>query len=182
MNKDTPEDFEVEDSENYLSQKVGIKDIAMRAYEQCLLEGRKEMIPGGTTTRIMKGQPIEIEIPNQREIFKNTVRSFEVVLNSNFNKFDEIKKKIKESNEDIKNAREDYNNQIWLINNPQKSKEFRAYSEESVKLQTNKQYRATIIFGTKYEMYVVELYRERLLILSDLIGRLNYFEESGAGT
>jgi hypothetical protein len=70
----------VEDSENYSSNSLGIKEIALEAYRKCFVEGSKEMTKGGVSTKIINGKIIRIDIPNQREIFINCVRGFGVLL------------------------------------------------------------------------------------------------------
>ncbi len=183
MKQDIPDEFEVEDSENYQGGSGGtIKEIAMRAFDRCLNEGSKEMIPGGVGYKFIGGVERQVIIPNQREIFINTIRSFEVIMKPYYDNHDDIEEKIKESDKNIKNAKEEYNHQMWLINNPKTGESFRAYSEETKDIQKHKQNETNLVFGTEYEMYVVYLYRERLDILGELLKNLNHFDEAGVGT
>lgn len=178
------DNFEVEDSENLHAETYGIKDVGMRAYERCLIEGDKEMVPGGRGYKIIHGVEREVTIPNQREIFVNTVKSFSIIMNPFLEdkRAVDIKKRLEENIKDINKARENYNKEITKQTTTPLPTNFKAYGEGSQKKNYEEAKTECILIGTTFEKYKVELYRKKLLILSDLLNLINYFEDESAGS
>ena len=68
-------DVEIEDvgSGGLTKNKKSFKSITMDQYHKCCIEGSKEMTLGGVTTRFIDGEEISYAVPNQVEIFINSV-------------------------------------------------------------------------------------------------------------
>ena len=66
------------------------RDVVLRAIEKIRLEGSKEMTKGGEITQMFDGEPVVITIPNQRNIYIQSINTFYDLL---VNFFDEKFKK-----------------------------------------------------------------------------------------
>ena len=136
-----------EDAENWQKQTVGIKEIALEQYRRCMSEGSKSF-NGADGAR-------------QREIFINAVKSMEVIL------YPKIldKKNYKEIN-------------LNVVENERKISELKSkYSQTYQRLKDNQQPINEPLLKDNFERDSVELYREKLVILSILLEKLNYFCE-----
>ena len=155
------EEVQVEDSENYgAGEAAGIKGIALEQYRRCIIEGSKEMSRGGTTTKVINGKVIKMEIPNQIDIFVNCVVSLGVILSPEFlehEEYTEEKDKIEEEESKLKEKG------IYAVRNSAKNK------SDAVK--------------SYYELLLVNLYRKKLKLYSKLLKEINYYDEgSGIAT
>lgn len=140
-------DILFEDAENWSKQTVGIKEIALEQFRRCMNEGSKNF-NGPDGTK-------------QREMFINAVKSMEVIL------YPKIldKKNYKDINLNIvENERK--------ISNLKKQ-----YVDTYQRLKDNQQPINEALLKDNYERDLLELYREKLVIISILLERINYFCE-----
>jgi len=73
--------IEVEDGENFYGQKNMSKEqIILKSLQRCMDEGSKEMTEGGILRRVIDGKVYEVAVPNQKEIFINSIRMFWSVI------------------------------------------------------------------------------------------------------
>ena len=94
------EEFSYEDSESYRSdEKVSVKDIILRLFQKALREGSKEMTAAGVQKRLIDGQVVELAVPNQMQIFVNSVQMVEIPLKPYFKKTKN--KRIKQTIENL---------------------------------------------------------------------------------
>lgn len=180
MNKppNVVDDMEFEDGEGFRSKAEGvtIKTIVLKQYEKCCTEGSKEMTGGGVINRIINGQLIELAVPNQREIFINSVEMLNIVL------IPEIKKNKKLIQEDIDKFEyslqklninlNEYMQQIdsnITFDDPRYKQHSEAYyKDKNISIQN---------LHDNYELAKVELYKSLLRTIGMLLNHLNYFEE-----
>jgi len=163
-------DIVVEDGEDYFgkSDTIGLREIVYEQYRRCCVEGSKEMVRGGTSTKVFKDKVIQVEIPNQREIFINSVKMFESVMTPEFqvekhSKYIEEINKLKEKETDLS---QEYKDEVNTFLKKYKVKGW-AYSN----IQD---------INDKYEKILVQLYMERFIIVAKIFKTLNYFDEAGA--
>ena len=138
-----------EDAENWSSQTVGIKEIALEQYRRCMSEGSKTFNgPDG-----MK----------QREIYINAVKSMETILYPKIldtKNFNDININIVENEKKITQTKKEY-------------------TDTYRRLKETQQPINEALLKDNFERDLVELYREKLVILSILLDKLNYFCEIG---
>ncbi len=169
--------FEFEDSESYKKgeDKLSVRQIILKQLQKCMTEGSKEMTRGGTVKKIMDGRLIEESIPNQRELFINSVEMLKIPLLKRFQSYiskkddNEIKKlfestesKLKELKEEHSKIRKDI---IYSKNKP-------AHSEAV----NNK---LGLIYN-EFEIEKVEIYKQLLIAITYLLDEEHYFEEESA--
>lgn len=75
------------------------RDVVLRAIEKIRIEGSKEMTKGGEITQIIDGDPVVITIPNQRNIYIQSINTFYDLLVNFFD--EEFKKNTKDYIEGI---------------------------------------------------------------------------------
>ena len=69
------DNIEVEDGENFYGKKgLSKEQIILKALQKCMDEGSKEMTEGGIIKRMINNQVYELAVPNQKEIFINSIR------------------------------------------------------------------------------------------------------------
>jgi len=147
----------------------GIKSIFLNQYGRCCLEGSKEMIKGGNVTKIINGKPVTIQVPNQREIFINTVKIMEIILKPKFDKETEAKMGLLDN--DIKNK------------NNEAEKDYEAKQQAYELKKRNPKVQLPAWANIENQIYdelqlkLVKVYQKKLLVLSTLLNKLNYFEE-----
>ena len=81
--KSFADDIIIEDSENFFSgggKGIDIKQIVLSKFNKALDEGGKEMSKGGIQRKLINGVWMDIEVPNQREIFMNAVNMLEIIF------------------------------------------------------------------------------------------------------
>jgi hypothetical protein len=140
-------DIAFDDAENWSKQTIGIKEIALEQYRRCMSEGSKTF----------NGH----DGPKQREIYINAVKSMEVILYPKIldtKNFGEINLNVVENERKI----------IELKNK---------YSETYKRMKDNNQQINEGLLNNNFEQELVDLYREKLVILSILLDKLNYFCE-----
>ena len=166
-------ELEFDDKETYGSTIVGIKGIVMERYHRCFVEGSKEMVLGGVKTVVINGEVVEKVVPNQIEIFINSVQMFKVSLEPSIEKYKGyIKDKLSSANVNIIALDKLYNQKLEEIGSKSKSK-----NANWIK-QYGKQYNERIVkLEEKYQDRRVVAYRDLLVVLSFLLKKENYFEE-----
>ncbi len=175
------EDFELEDSEDYKqSQAETYKDIVLQQFRRCTTEGSKEMTSGGLISRYINGQIVQLSLPNQKEIFYNSVTMLKTMLNSQIENHENIKDKIKDINEKYSNLKKKYPD---MFND--ELKELRGIITRTRDYNKAEQYRVQhndIITNSKngIEKLEFEQSQELLIALEQLLSELNYLEEGGA--
>lgn len=174
--KDLFSGIEVEDGEDYRgAEALGIKIIVLEQYRRCCIEGSKEMRRAGISNKIIKGIVVEVEIPDQREIFINSVKMLEIILapellqkegNKYLKQLEEIDKRIKKLEESYEEIRKEFGDAFSEKNKrqPEIFNREKSYSQET---------------RMKDDMFskLVILFQDKLILLSIKLNDLNYFDE-----
>lgn len=175
------DDIEFEDSENYHSQQSGgsnFKEIVLRQFQKCGTEGSKEMTVGGLMKRVIDGKVVELPVPNQIEIFINSVEVLKMILSTklieNKGVVGERMKKFYDTQKLLSDDfGKNYSEVIHSINNcvvvSIRMKE-RIYTQQKSSLDRIQKY---------YEQAEIQNYRFLFETLSILLDHLKYFEEQG---
>jgi len=161
--------IEVEDGENFYSQKSLSKEqIILKALQRCMDEGSKEMTEGGVLSRIVGGQEYQIAVPNQKEIFINSIKIFWSLM------FPIVIDKYKTlCEEQIGNFSDKYN------------KILQEYEEARNSLRNNHHYKdspsalrdARQEVKSRFEQKKMDLYREKLDFGIMVLDKENWFGE-----
>lgn len=161
---------QVEDGENFSggTDALGIKQIALEQYRRCCIEGSKEMTKAGSRIKIIRGVPVKVEIPDQREIFVNSVKSMEIVLSPEIDRWDDLKDKLSEINVIINDLHNGTN---------EKYNKFKKKYNENNNLDWEK---STEDIFLSYGVEIVNLFRRKLIIFSQVLKRLHYYDEQSA--
>ena len=98
-------------------------DIIFKQLRRCCAEGSEEMTTGGVVTRYINGQVIDINLPNQREKYDNSVFQLGILVGKFLNNKDNngFKDKLKELNELHNEQRRD----VTLLSDNPEIKELR---------------------------------------------------------
>ncbi len=172
-----PTTYEFEDSEGYKKgeDKLSIRQIILNQLQKCMTEGSKEMVRGGTIKRIVGGKTMEIAIPNQREVFINSVEMLKIPLLRRFKHYcnkkgdNDIKDIFGSTEKELKELKEDYIKvRNAIVSNKNKNENINA---------TNT--RVGSIYND-FEIRKVEIYKQFLMAVSYLLDEENYFEEVSA--
>jgi len=164
------EDIQVEDGEDFRSTgELGIKQIALDQYRRCCLEGSREMLRGGETTKIIKGVPVNVQVDNQREIFMNSVLMLEIVLAPNLSEKEKISEQMGDVDEDISKIKDKYQESFDDFNERYKKGKNLSWNKNITLIQDN------------MEMELIEPFRKKLMVLSILLKSINYFDEGSVG-
>lgn len=143
------DDTIIDDSENWSSQAVGIKDVSIRQFERCMLEGSKPFFgPDGQM---------------QREKYINSIKSMEVILYPKIldtKNFKEININMKSNDEKIKSIKQKY------------AETYKRLKENNMNINESR-------LKDDLEQELIDAYREKLIILSILLEQVNYFSEVG---
>jgi len=175
-------DIEVEDVDGMSApnQKNSFRALAMEQYKRCCTEGSKEMTTGGVMTRTVNGINQEYIVPNQMEIFNNSIDCLKILLfpriESEGGKYAED---VNQFEKDLKNLdgkfkrllnklQSKYDTVIDSINPEASGQKQQAY-EEFLRLRQN--------LMRKYDSRKHLLYKDLLGTLSLLLGEINYMEE-----
>lgn len=172
-------DIEVEDGEDYRGgEPLGIKGIALEQYRRCCIEGSKEMRKGGIERRFIKGIDTEVMIPNQREIFVNSVKMLSAVLYPELINKDQEKlvEELDTIDGDIDKRNKDYND--LLDKGKEEYKKFKhtqpfRYDKRIEMIKED--------IREKKEIDLVGFFQNKLLTLSKSLKQLNYYESDKGG-
>lgn len=176
------DNIEVEpDSENFRgSSGLQIQEVTMRQFQRCLEEGSKELTKGGKKKVFSNGVYIDIEVPNQRQIYISAIISLEIVLIPSLIKNNTLYKNMQSIDTGIETLKtdyeidikktKDYNKEVGLIQTPLGSR------------PTGLSVESNVYDNIKdlYELKLLDLYRNKLAILSKLLAAENYFSDKYA--
>ncbi len=169
MNTKDFDDIEIEDSSNWSSSKgKGKKEIIYEQYERCLKEGSKEMSEGGILNRVINGKVESVFVPNQNEIFENSVNMLWVSI------IFEIEGKYKG---EFSKSAEHYKKQYEKLN-----KDFNNVISE-FKVDEKKGFNMLPKAMKLNHIYYKELYKlnmEKLKLCNLILNKENWFEERNA--
>lgn len=175
-----PEDVifeDAEDSSNWrASAGKGIKEIILKQYERCILEGSKEMSHGGILKRVIDGKLHEITVPDQVEIFKNSVEMLRYALTAHAKKhedimnpfFDNFDNKIKQAIKNSEKLKESIQNELGEISS------IAIKGNPTIVHQFNRQLAEV---DRNCEKEIIEAYKILFRGISVLLNELNYFDE-----
>ena len=175
-NNNFANDIVIEDSENFYGgsgKGVDIKQICLMKFNKCLEEGSKEMSKGGIERKLVGNIWMDIEIPNQREIFINSVTMLQISVAYHLRKsklkkeMEEIEDKIEEENKNDNVKMGNLGRENKRINNGSFGK--RKVSDSAFTNQID-----------YHELKIIGLFRKKLEILSLLLKEINYFNEFDA--
>ena len=181
-------EFEFEDAETFSGGKSGsYKDIVLSQFKKCCEEASKEMTVGGITRRIINGQVVEIPVPNQQEIFVNSVKVLDIILVGKIatnkelitERIDEFNKRLKELPVEYEEQRQ----QIEAAYYPPKTKSIDGMtfiakiSEEEATRKFENFQEEVMLLKENFDTRRIDLYNYKLETLSILMDSLRYFEE-----
>ena len=180
MGEDSGEgEITFEDVETYRKEdeKISFWSIALKQYDHCIKEGSKEMQTGGIMERVINGERIQMIVPNQREIFINSVRMLYGVLTPLVKKHMGKKKECEESfgsiNKRMDELEKAYDPEQYMdmpeLDDPEYQKD-----PESLK-----QYYFSVVdrLNDKKESKLIELHRKLLIELAFIMASENYGSE-----
>lgn len=173
--KDFSDEIIVEDGEDYKgAEALGIKIIALEQYRRCCVEGSKEMCKGGIERRFIKGVETEVVIPNQREIFINSVKMLSILLSPELNSKiqTDILDELKEIDEEITKLNED-----TLFQLVEEKKQYQRYKYNKPKEYLSVIKSIKIELSEQKEKDLVICFQNKLIKLSQSLKELNYFDE-----
>lgn len=163
------EEVTIEDGSDVLgiNSDTGIREIALEQFRRCIIEGSKEMNRGGRIKKVVKGEAIEIDVPNQREVYVNAVDVLHRTLLADLS---EQKDLLKEMQEVDKKIQEIETSAI------KKYKEF--IKQDRINPKSN---RDVVIddMNDNFEIKKLALAHKKFSVLSLLLKKLNYYSESG---
>ena len=174
------QEIEVEGGEGYQGKTEGLsaKQIILNQLQRCCIEGGKEMAVGGLQKRIIDGKVIEIVVPNQKEIFINSVEMLWILVQP---KALELKEDDERKKEMVMTL-----NRVQAIKDNFKKKRGNIMEIWKTKYKRNPDRKESLnIALSLYDRQEEEskLYDTKniLLLISGLLSKLNYFEEKGGG-
>lgn len=171
--------IEFEDTENFKfgsTQKgTSRREIILNQYNKCVLEGSKEMTFGGVVRKFINGQVMEFSVPNQREIYINSVDHLKILLSPELRDEDyklEIQEDMVKFYEKQRAINEEYAQRIGVLNE-------RYYKDLKRDSSVTADYNDKLIRAKNFkEGQLVELYREELLdILTKIMSLINFFDD-----
>ena len=163
-------EVEIEDGSEFgFSSEAGIKEISLEHFRKCVIEGSKEMTRGGVSEKVINGKRIEVEIPNQREIFINSVKLLHTILLSELFKKKDYLKEIQGLDSDIIKIEQKCNIEIGKLNKGYKTNKSIDYDKNFDR------------FSDSMEKQIISTTHKKLMVLSLLLAHLNYFKEGSAG-
>lgn len=176
------DEFEFEDSESSKSGAGSFKEILLRQYSKCILEGSKEMTKGGVLKRLIDNKVYEFPVPNQFEIFTNSVGVLKRMLKSQIEAKDtpqKIKDLImdfytKEKNRVLTKQKGFFEVENWL----NEIKKNSMGSEEHIRAKTEQAFASCREIEKSSEEIELSNYYYLLESLGVLLDHLKYFEDS----
>ena len=179
--KEREDEIILEDSEDYRQSEAGsYKEIVLRQFSRCCNEGSKEMTTGGTATRYINGIVMQLSLPNQKEIFCNSVNMLKTMLNSQVQGNEDIKPQVKKIEDEIKESKSKNNSSF--DNELKQLQEIMLKSKDESKTEICRIRYNEIVKKIKAEAERLEFEKNQalLIILEQLLSELNYFEEGSA--
>ena len=178
--RDNEEKMSFEDSDSSRpAVALGIKEIALEQYKKCVIEGSKEMTTAGVIKRMINGEVFEIAVPDQREIFKNSVDMMKITL---LDKFKANKKSfwkyIEEFEENKKKLRNLTIKQEDIINLEAKKRADKETGEIPDNVKRARLFHLNEL-AARHESSEMNIYKELLTRIALLMAFLNWFQETG---
>lgn len=176
--------IEFQDSASYRNQEASIKNISLKLFQKATEEGSKEWTTGGVIKRLVEGKVVDIVVPNQKEIFVNSVKMCFVPIIPQIPKIKNEKtlNLLKSAQEKIRVNEELYEKQLQELKNNYKDA-FRRTSNPEGEMKREvrlKDYESEQEFITNlYETSQVEAHRKLLTSIAYILDEINYFEETG---
>ena len=169
----TPE-VEYEDGDTFTMQKeLSIKDIALNQYSQCCRNMSQEMHPSGVRKVMIQGRPHEIIVPDNINIFFNSVKALGETLKPYASKY-------KDKMKDVYLELDELQNQITQLEQKQKmlSDLYTVNSCNSTAEKYERQFNnnAKVLLNKRIRYYQLKVGE-----YSTLLMHLNYFAERFAG-
>jgi hypothetical protein len=155
----------------------------MEHYNNCIKAGSEEMTVGGVMKRIINDNVVDIVVPNQVMIFINHVEMLKRSLCAEIPKFSIIAIKANKFETRRRKLNKNYQQKKHQIMNVISSSstfinEDTGYSAYDFALHQGKRRLKQI--NEKYNFLLLDLYQEVLFpTLTELLAKLNYFEEEG---
>lgn len=170
FDKEMTTDVVVEDGDNFFGGNNGnasAKMIFLEQWRRCFIEGSKEMVRGGKKVKVVKGAAVEIDVPNQMEVFINCVKMLEAGLMPDV----EVEKGFKEQLDAIDTEINDLTNNYIAKHNRiiERSKNI-SNKEMDNMIEDN---------ATNLQIEQVPLYRKKFIVIGKLLKQIGYYEEQG---
>lgn len=156
------------EGENYRGSGQGamnIKDILLKAYERCLVEGSKEMV--GPKTETNKAGFVH-KTNDQRLVFINSVKSLQTALFPHILENAEVQAEMNVHLEELEVIENKYKKELEA--GVEKERRYNMSDGPSIEFD------AEPVFNKALEE-LVKKYRELLMTLATLLHSRNYFEE-----
>lgn len=167
------DDIEFEDIESIPSQSGGgFKQIALDQFRKCCNEGSKEMTLGGVMLRYVQGQAVEMSVPNQVEIYINSVEMLRILLQPKLTKETAISKNIDKHYDELVSAAKERDNNKMII-----SQDFTKRPDDWQKKHAEQFNGKLLAEDRAFESFQILKLRKILEQLSILLDKLKYFEE-----
>jgi len=175
-------DLQIEDvDQHYIKEGQSFKTIVLEQYRKCAVEGSKEMVVGGVDVRFINGERVEIPRPNQIEIFINSLDILKSLLYPHILKYSDFIgnkiNKFEKNNENLKIMRIKMIKKLASeFESLPSTKSPEGLSKKDLKKEEYKMKRIEI--DKKFVQKQLKLYKEELFLsLSELLAKLNYFDE-----
>ena len=177
------DDMIFDDVESYKSKTtIGIKEIALKQFQKCCNELSKEMTRGGTITRFVNGEYIQVGVPDQIQIFVNSVIALKIILQP----------KIVSNAIIMQGHNNIFKNTLFAVQqqkNKRSEEHYTNFYNINSKRWTNLQrmgFKERMIadlrdIDEEYDTNLLEVYKQFFEGLSVLMDSLNYFDEEVAG-
>ena len=186
-NENVKEEFHYEDGDSWHGSKdgLGIKEISLSAFQKAMREGSKEMTQGGVFSRYVDGELVQFAIPNQREIFINSVEMTHIVVKPHIMGLKEnvpaqkiVKDMFDKIGGDLKEVNDSFNKQKDNLDLLTENRG--GAMEHKVKMNLVAEYNNGLTdLEAERETAIVKVYHDLLSAISFLLNHIGYFEEKG---
>ncbi len=174
-------DMQVFETEGYKAgSEYGMKIIVYKQLQKCIDEGSKEMTRGGKITRIIDGIPIDIAVPNQREIYINSCEHLKLLILSHIKLHENKIKEFMKVNDFIKLFEGD---EIKLKKQCEGdvNKIYKEHSKYSIEVQAKYEHVFNVDIQRVNDIYeegLVSLYKTQFMRMTPaLLSKTNFFGE-----
>lgn len=178
-------DIEFEDV-NKTGASSSFRDIVLSSFKKATEAGSLEMSPGGVQVRLINGEAVAIVVPNQPEIFCNSVEMLRLQLEPKAKEYANITKQLTDIDERMKQLNTKKENLINRTfertkrNMESPSSIIRSVNYERELGQYQQRFHKIKEIEDNYERERLMLFRDTLKVLSFLLYEMRYFDEGGA--
>lgn len=158
--------------------------IVMEQYRRCLNEGSKEMTTGGVAKRVVDGEVVEIIVPNQIEIFMNSVDMLKAYLTPDILDKHHVKfmlPLVKKYKANLKRLDDRYRARKAALNKKFSNRAKVVNITDGIDDKEAKRLLYNRTLARLHSWYVNQrlyIYRTQILVvLARLLHKVNYFEE-----